>query len=58
MGDAFDPLGHAAESYRTCTECGGDCEPQPVPTDAGMRIAFTCSEHGVHSFIDPFADLG
>lgn len=37
-----DPLGCEDEAYRTCAECGGDCEPEPVPTSAGMRIAFNC----------------
>lgn len=51
---AFDALGNNDERYRTCAECGRDCEPEPVPTESGMRIAFTCSEHGVHSVVDPF----
>lgn len=42
------------EQYRTCAECGADCEPQPFPTDQGIRIAFACSTHGVHSVVDPF----
>lgn len=49
-----DPLGRDDESYRTCSECGRDCEPEPVPTDMGMRIAFTCPDHGVHAVVDPF----
>lgn len=52
-----DPFGHEDEAYRTCAECGGDCEPEPIPTDAGMRIAFRCPTHGVHTVIDPFEDL-
>jgi hypothetical protein len=52
-----DPFSPGDESYRTCSECGGDCEPEPVPTAEGMRIAFTCTEHGVHSVVDPFDDL-
>lgn len=36
-----DSLGHEDEAYQTCAECGGDCEPEPAPTDAGMRIAFS-----------------
>lgn len=51
-----DPLSPGDESYRTCAECGSDCEPEPVPTAEGMRIAFTCPEHGVHSVVDPFRD--
>lgn len=43
--------------YRTCSVCGGDCEPEPVGTDEhGMRIMFICPEHGVHSVVDPFED--
>lgn len=50
----MDPLGRKDEAYRTCSECGRDCEPEPVPTDRGMRISFACPVHGVHSLIDPF----
>lgn len=49
-----DPLSPGDESYRTCSECGGDCEPEP--TEAGMRITFACPEDGVHSVVDPFRD--
>jgi hypothetical protein len=52
-----DPLGCVDEAYRTCAECGGDCEPEPMPTDAGMRVAFNCPTHGVHAVIDPFEDV-
>ncbi|WP_106848508.1 hypothetical protein [Blastococcus sp. Marseille-P5729] len=57
---AGDPLARDDEGYRTCAHpvgegvCGRDCDPDPVPTDAGMRIAFTCPVHGVHSVVDPF----
>ena len=45
------------DSYRTCTECGGDCVPEPTALDGlGVRIAFVCPTHGIHSVIDPFAD--
>lgn len=45
------------ESYRTCTECGTDCLPEPTVVEGvGIRIAFVCAEHGVHSFIDPFEE--
>lgn len=40
--------------YRTCADCGTDCEPEPFPTDLGIRIAFACPTHGVHSVVDPF----
>lgn len=56
MSDTFDPLGKDDESYRTCRECGADCPPEPFPTDQGIRIAFTCAEHGLHSIVDPFED--
>lgn len=43
------------EIHRTCPACGGDCEPEPTSVSGlGVRIAFTCPEHGVHSVIDPF----
>lgn len=44
------------ESYRTCSECGGDCYPDTSAgaDGLGVRIAFVCLEHGVHSVIDPF----
>ena len=41
--------------YRTCAECGGDCEPIPLAVDGvGIRIAFSCPAHGLHAVIDPF----
>ncbi|HLS33877.1 MAG TPA: hypothetical protein VK039_09835, partial [Brevibacterium sp.] len=42
------------EDYRTCSDCGADCEPEPFTTDAGIRIGFACPEHGVHTVVDPF----
>ena len=48
----FEP--DAEENYRTCPECGSDCKPELFETDSGIRIAFTCAEHGVHSVVDPF----
>lgn len=56
---SFDPLAPEDENYRTCAECGGDCEPDPsLSADGtGARIAFVCPEHGVQSIIDPFADM-
>lgn len=46
------------DTYRTCSECGGDCYPDPCITveGQGARIAFVCSEHGVQSVVDPFED--
>lgn len=49
---AEDAVGR--QQYRVCSQCGRDCEPEPVPTDAGMRIAFICPVHGVHTVVDPF----
>jgi hypothetical protein len=46
------------ESYRTCSVCGGDCEPEPMAEDGlGVRIMWICPEHGAHSVVDPFEDL-
>lgn len=43
------------ESYRTCSECGADCEPEPTGADdLGVRIAFVCPVHGAQSMVDPF----
>lgn len=58
-GDVFDPFSLGDESYRTCPECGRDCEPDPNAgsDDFGTRIAFVCPDHGVHSVIDPFEHL-
>lgn len=54
-----DPFSLGDESYRTCPECGRDCEPDSNAgnDDLGVRIAFVCPVHGVHNVIDPFADL-
>lgn len=52
----IDPLGSEDEAYRTCSTCGGDCEPDnSLSVDGtGVRIAFVCAEHGVQSVVDPF----
>lgn len=43
------------ESYRTCTICGRDCEPDPMVVDGvGMRIGFVCPIHGLHTVVAPF----
>lgn len=46
----------ANDGYRTCSVCGGDCEPDPGfgSDEHGARIAFVCLEHGVQSLVDPF----
>ena len=50
-GASWDP----DEGYRTCSVCGGDCEPEPTGTDGlGIRILWVCPDHGVHSVVDPF----
>lgn len=48
--------GSGNEDYRTCAECGGDCEPEPFEASqgGGLRVAFTCPQHGLHSVVDPF----
>lgn len=47
------------DAYRTCSVCGGDCEPHTsLSADGtGVRIAFACPEHGPQSVVDPFSDL-
>ncbi|WP_324701296.1 hypothetical protein [Micrococcus sp. HOU01] len=47
------------EGYRTCSACGGDCEPDTsLSSDGtGVRIAWVCPEHGAQSVVDPFSDL-
>lgn len=47
------------EGYRTCSTCGGDCEPDTsLSADGiGVCIAWVCSEHGVQGIVDPFSDL-
>lgn len=47
------------DDYRTCSVCGGDCEPDTsLSADGtGVRIAFVCPEHGAQSVLDPFSDL-
>ena len=52
-----DTFGCEDEAYRTCVDCGGDCEPEPMLTDEGMRIAFGCPTHAVHTVLDLFEDL-
>lgn len=43
------------DGYKTCSACGGDCEPEPTgAAGLGVRVAFVCPEHGLHSIIDPF----
>lgn len=36
------------DDYRTCSVCGGDCEPDTSLSVDGMgvRVAFVCAEHG------------
>lgn len=48
--------GQCDEGYRTCTTCGGDCEPEPMGEDGlGVRIVFSCPQHGVQAVVDPFS---
>jgi len=52
-----DPFGSEDEGYRRCSECGGDCDPEPSALDSlGVRITFVCPEHGPQSIVDPFQD--
>ncbi|UOQ58767.1 hypothetical protein MUN78_08105 [Leucobacter allii] len=47
-----------SDDYRTCSVCGGNCEPDPkfVSDEHCARIAFMCPEHGVQSLVDSFED--
>lgn len=46
------------EANRTCATCGADCEPEPInEAGLGVRIAFTCPQHGAQAIVDPFRDL-
>ena len=47
------------QSYRTCSECGSDCGPDPFVAGEveGIRIAFICPSCGAQSVIDPVEDL-
>lgn len=43
--------------YRTCGVCGRDLNPEPMAVEGyGIRVAFACPEHGVHTVVDPFPD--
>lgn len=45
------------DDYRTCPQCGRDCEPVPFDSGGdGVRVPFICPIHGVHTVVDPFAD--
>lgn len=46
------------DGYRTRAVCGGDCEPEPMVTEQhGVRVAFTCPEHGPHAAVEPFDEV-
>ncbi|WP_067247041.1 hypothetical protein [Microbacterium resistens] len=47
------------DSYRICSTCRGDCEPDTsLSADGtGVRIAWVCPEHGGQGILDPFSDL-
>ncbi len=57
--DGLDIRVPTEESYRTCSTCSGDCEPDTsLSADGtGVRVAWACAEHGVQSVVDPFSDL-
>lgn len=50
--------GSGTLDYRTCAECGADCEPQPFEAGAGggIAVAFVCRQCGLHSVVQPFRD--
>jgi hypothetical protein len=44
-----------SSGYRTCPQCGRDCEPVPFAVEGkGARVSMICPLHGVHAVIDPF----
>lgn len=52
--DLMAELGLGDESYRTCSECGRDCSPEPAAVDGvGIRVAFNCELHGLQTIVDP-----
>jgi len=45
--------------YRTCPECGRDCEPVPFSVGGdGVRVSMICPIHGAQAVIDPFEEEG
>jgi len=49
--DLWDP----SEGYRTCPECGRDCEPVPFVVEGHRtKVSMICPLHGVHTVVDPF----
>lgn len=45
------------DDYRTCPQCGLDCEPVPFDSaGVGIRVSFICPAHGIHTVVDPFTD--
>lgn len=51
--------GTGNEDYRTCAECGCDCEPEIIDggEGVGIRVALSCAEHGLHGVTDPFEGM-
>ncbi|WP_281873184.1 hypothetical protein [Brachybacterium paraconglomeratum] len=45
------------DGYPTCSQCGGDCEPDPgAGGGIGTRIEFISPIHGVNAAVDPSED--
>lgn len=44
------------DSYRTCSVCSDDCEPDVSfgSDQHEARIAYVCPQHGMQSLVDPF----
>jgi hypothetical protein len=56
-GDGVEVRMLKSPDYRTRSECGRDCNPEPSPDDGlGVRVLFVCPEHGAQSIVDPFQD--
>lgn len=57
--DGLDVRVPSNDDYRTCTLCGGDCEPDTTLSSdgTGVRIVWVCPEHGPQGIVDPFNEL-
>jgi hypothetical protein len=38
-----------------CPECGRELDVEAVGDTSGVRVAYSCADHGVISLADPFA---
>lgn len=47
------------EQYPTSAKCGTDYDAEIVDggADVGIRVAFSCAEHGLHGVTGPFESM-